>query len=163
VSADYLRRSSPASVITRYCLVGEKPGADWTFNNFRSPKNWGTFCLSPGFQTLGSLFFVVFLCGDLPRKEIKWLESWPSPTVAASLDIGRTGSNNLTKSLGGPVRPRIIRGTFKDIGEKDGRIDGSQRRCHYASMPQAPLIFKPYEELRSRLSSRTMFFSIRSF
>jgi hypothetical protein len=33
-------------------------------------------------------------------------------------------------------------GTFKDIGERDGRIDGSQRLCHYSPMPQAPFDFQ---------------------
>ena len=51
MSAHYLGRSSAASVITRSCLLGEKP----TFTNFHSPKNWETFRLSPVFLSAVNL------------------------------------------------------------------------------------------------------------
>ena len=55
MSAHYLGRSSAASVITRSCLLGEKPGTDGTFTNFHSPKNWETFRLSPVFLSAVNL------------------------------------------------------------------------------------------------------------
>ena len=85
-----------------------------------SPRRWPTGDLDTRKFVLRLFPFAVIYHEGNQRSE-----SWPSPTDTGSLDIGKTVSNSLTKSLGPAALPNCsLSQSAQQLGDSDRRYSG---------------------------------------